>query len=174
MSINAVKLAVAAVLLLFVAGCSSSGGLKVKSSSTEKIAAGKTAALSIGIDAPGKENEDDYKEVLNRVKERLYAKLLSEGMFKSLVLAPEPADYLLDVKVKGARQVSGTARIWAGVMAGPNVAELSVKLDNSSTKQTIKAFDVEGASAAHPFSPEAGLDDAIREAVNNVLKGLRE
>lgn len=163
----------ATIIALFLAGCSSSGTMTIKTPLNEKIPPGKTAALSVGVDSADKANEDDYKEVLSRIRERLYGKLISEGIFKALVLAPEPADYLLDVKVKGARKVSGVSRVMWGVMAGPNVAELSIRLKNTKTEQIISDFDVEGASATHPFSSESGLDDAIREAVNNIAKGLR-
>lgn len=167
------KYFVSLCLFAFLVGCSSSGKMIVKQSLNEKIPAGKIVSLSIGIEDPEKEKDEDYNDVLSRVKERLYAKLLSEGIFKAIVLAPEPADYLLGIKVKEARKVSTAARVMVGVMAGANVVGLSVKLENTKTNQLVSEFDVEGSSAAHPFSSEVGMEDAVRQAINNVASGLR-
>ena len=58
-------------------------------------------------------------------------------------------------------------------MAGPNGLDASVQLRDEKVNQVVMSFDVEGTSASHPLSSEAGLDDAIREAANEIIKGLR-
>jgi hypothetical protein len=98
---------------------------------------------------------------------------VSEGIFKAVVRVPEPADYNMDVKVRGARQVSGAARFWLGVMAGPNTLALAVQVHDRMANRLVAEFDVTGTSAAHPFSSEASLDDAVREAVDRIVQVLR-
>jgi hypothetical protein len=90
-----------------------------------------------------------------------------------VVHVPEPADYRMDVKIRGAREVSTGARIMLGVMIGPNNTTVAVTVRHQATNQLITAFEVTGTSAAHPMSSEAGLDDAVREAVVKIIEGLR-
>lgn len=165
-------------ILVFIAStllmaCSSSGSLTLKQPMTQKINAGKTVALNMAI-APGFEQEDDYQVVKSRGRERLMGKLMSEGIFKSVLLVPEPADYTMDVTVIGARSVSNAARIWFGIMAGHNAAEFEVKLFESNGNRLVTNYNAEGTSAIHPMSSEASLDDAVREAVTNVIIGLKQ
>jgi hypothetical protein len=63
-----------------------------------------------------------HQEVATRIRERLFGRLVSDGIFKAVVHASEPADYRMDVKVRGAREVSTGARIMLGAMIGPNAA----------------------------------------------------
>ncbi len=58
-------------------------------------------------------------------------------------------------------------------MAGHNDAQMFVKVVKSDDNQTITEFEVDGTSASHPFSSESGTDDAIREATDQIIKGLR-
>jgi hypothetical protein len=37
----------------------------------------------------------------------------------------------------------------------------------------VTAFDVVGESASHPLSTESGLDDAVREAVSEIMLALQ-
>lgn len=90
-----------------------------------------------------------------------------------MVHAPDPADYHMDVKIRGAREVSTGARIMLGAMIGPNTTTVAVTVRHQATNQIITAFEATGTSAAHPLSSEAGLDDAVREAVGKIMEGLR-
>ena len=163
------------ILLLFVLGfvtaCSSSGKLLVTQPRKQSIAPGKTVALLVEPDVA--EPRPIHQEVASRVRERLFGKLVAEGLFKSVVHSQEIADYQMDVKIKGARQVSTGARIFLGVMAGSNNLNLDVKIHDQPQNQLITAFQVTGKSASHPFSSEAALDDAIREAVDKITQALR-
>ena len=58
-------------------------------------------------------------------------------------------------------------------MAGPNTLSLAVHVQDLKTNRLVTEFDVTGTSAAHPFSSEAGLDDAVREAVDRIAQALR-
>jgi len=158
---------------LLITACSSSGTMVIKQPMTQKILPDKSVSLSVGI-ITGKEQESDFMEVQSRVRERLFGKLLSEGIFKSVVRESEPSDYIMDIMVTDARVVSGAARVMVGVMAGHNDAGLDVKLTEREGNRLVTAFSVDGTSASHPFSSETSLDDAIREAVNNIVRGLRQ
>ena len=57
--------------------------------------------------------------------------------------------------------------------AGSNRLKCNVTLIDQATGQTRTAFQVEGVSASHPMSSESGLDDAVREAVSNMIIALR-
>jgi hypothetical protein len=167
---TASKLVIALFVVGLVSACSSSGTLTVTQPKSQGIPPGKTASLSVEPGAA--ELRPIHQEVATRVRDRLFGKLVSEGIFKAVVRAPEPADYSMDVRVRGARQVSTGARIFLGPMAGPNTLALAVQV-HDRTNQLVAAFDVTGTSAAHPFSSEAGLDDAVREAVNRIVQALR-
>jgi hypothetical protein len=140
---------------------------------TQIIKPGKSVALSVGI-ASGKDQDPDYQEVKIRLHERLFGRLLSEGIFKSVFRAPEPADYNMDIMINDARVVSGAARSMVGPMAGPNVVTLNVDLAESDSKILVTSFTVEGDSASIALSSENSLDDAVRQAVNYVVKGLKQ
>lgn len=162
------------LISLFLVACSSSGITIMKQPLSQTIPPGKSVCLNVNIDTDQHKKEEDFQEFQTRLRDRLFAKLPSEGIFKSVVLPPEPADYTMDVILTNARLVSGPARIWGGVMAGHNDAQAEVKVYENSSHQLITAFDVDGTSASHPFSSESNPDDAIREAVNQIVKGLRQ
>lgn len=165
------KLAAALLLIVLVAGCQSSGTLTVGQVKSSAIPPGKTVALTV---EPAIENPDEATtEVIQRVRARLFGRLVAEGVFKQVVRPPEPADYKLEIKVQSAREVSTAARIFLGVFAGSNTLALSVLLNDTTTGELVTAFDVTGDSAAHPFSSEAGLDDAVREAVTKIIAALQ-
>lgn len=173
MLVQRTKLLVLILVTAFMTGCSSSGTTIIKQPLTQKIPAGKTVSLSVLIDTAEHQKEEDYQEVSKRIRDRLYTKLVTEGIFKAVVLAPEPASYGMDVTITSARMVSGAARVWGGVLAGHNDAQMKVQLHNRDVNQLIADFEVDGTSASHPFSSESNPDDAIREAVNQIIAGLR-
>jgi len=161
-------------LLLFIAflpACSSSGKITIQQAKSESIEVGKTVSLSV---EPDVENvKAVHQDVASRIRERLFGKLVTDRIFKAVAMAPEPADYRMDVKVKGARQVSTGARIFLGTMAGSNNLTADVKVFEFTSNRLITAYQVQGASASHPLSSQAGLDDAIREAADKIIEGLR-
>lgn len=166
------KIVALVFLCTALTACSSSGILTVKQPMVEKIPPDRTVSLSIDI-VKGKETEEDFITVKSRIGEKIYARLLAEGIFRSVFRAPQPADYTLDLVITGARVVSGAARVWGGVMAGHNNAQLDVTLTESATRKTVAVFNVDGMSASHPFSSENSLDDALREAVEDIVDVLK-
>lgn len=165
------KILPALLVLGFVAACSSSSTLRIEQPLTESIPPGKIVALSV---EPDIENPTDgHHQTVQSLRAALYGRLVSDGVFKQVVDAPEPADYTLDVKLQGSRKVSTAARIWLGVMAGANNLKVKVDLHDQATGQLVTTFDVMGQSAAHPFSSESGFGDAIREAADKVIDALQ-
>ena len=163
---------VTAVLIVgLVSACSSSGTLTVTQPKTQGILPGQTVSLTVVVDVA--EPLPVHQEVATRVRERLFGRLVSDGIFRAVVHPPEPADYHMDVKIRGAREVSTGARIMLGVMIGPNTTAVAVTVRHQATNQLVTAFEATGTSAAHPLSSEAGLDDAVREAVVKIIEGLR-
>ena len=65
------------------------------------------------------------------------------------------------------------AAIFLGVLAGANSLAAYVALYDQGSNQLIAKFDVTGASASHPLSSENDLEDAIREAVTQIMLALR-
>lgn len=159
------------LVLALVAGCQSSGTLDISQARSSAIPPGKVVAVNV---RPAVENPDeDTTEAARRVRGQLYGRLVSEGVFRQVVRPSERADYQMEVKVQDAREVSTAARIFLGVFAGSNNLALSVLVNDQRTDQLVTAFNVTGDSAAHPFSSEASLDDAVREAVTNIITALR-
>lgn len=162
---------IALLLMLLITGCSSGGTMNIKQKMSQTITPGKSVALSVEI-IPAYRTNADCKEMQSRLRESLLSELLSEGIFNSVVPAPEPADYTLNVTITDARIVSTAARGF-GPAAGPNFADLDVRLLGQGN-ELITYYTVTGASAAYHLSKNNRPDDAIREAVTNVVKGLRQ
>jgi hypothetical protein len=114
-----------------------------------------------------------HQEVVTRLRERLFGRLVSEGIFQAVVHPPTPADYRMEVKLRGAREVSTGARIMLGAMIGPNTTAVAVAVWEQATNQPVTTFEATGTSAAHPMSSAAGLDDAVREVVAKIIEALR-
>lgn len=155
---------------MFMAACSSSGKILVTQPPTETVDHKKTVALSVepGVEQP----EAVHIDVANRVRAALFGRLVSDRIFKAVVHKPDPADYTMDIVLQGAREVSTGARIMLGAMAGSNNLHLDVTL-RKPNNQVISAFSVEGNSASHPWSSQSSVDDAIREAVEQIIEALR-
>lgn len=163
---------IAVLLMLLITGCSSSGTMNIRQKMSQSIVPGKSVAVAVEI-TPSRQTDPDCQEVQTRLRERLFGRLLSEGIFKTVVRAPEPADYRLDVMITDARKVSGASRVMLGMMAGANFAEVDVRLLGQSN-ELITYYSVNGESAVHPLATEVSLDDAVREAVNNLVQGLKQ
>jgi hypothetical protein len=72
-----------------------------------------------------------------------------------------------------AEEVSQGAGIFFGVLAGSNKLAASVSLYDQQTDNLITSFEAGDESASHPMSAENDIDDAIREAVDEIVLALR-
>lgn len=165
------KIPLALLVLGFVSACSSSSTLTIEQALTESIPPGKTVALSVEPDV--EDPNDGHRQAAQSLHAALFGRLVSDGIFKQVVNAPESADYTLDVKLQGSRKVSAAAQFWLGVMAGPSNLTVKVDLRDQATGQVLTTFDVMGQSAAHPHSSESDFGDAVREATGKVIEALR-
>jgi hypothetical protein len=154
--------------LLLLAACSSSGTLAVSTPKDEPIPAGKVVALNITS-----AEDEDSRDAAERLKNDLFGRLVSEGVFKQVVQAGQPADYRMTVALSGVEHVSQTARIFFGVLAGSNELTADVTLVHATNGAVVEKFKVTGESASHPLSSENGIEDAIREAATKTVQALK-
>lgn len=171
LKVSKILIAFAGVLLL--AACSSSGTMQISKSNSETIVPGKTVVLTVTPAISGNSSSDSVVEVTTRLRSALFGRLQSEGVFKSVYHTGEPADYRMNVKVTEASEVSQGARLVFGVLAGSNKVSASVSLINLSNGASVIRLQASGESASHPFSTEAGLDDAVRELTTKIILALR-
>ena len=153
---------------LLVSACSSSGTLTLKTPKDGSIPQGKVVALK--VQAPA---DQDSQDAANRMRDDLFGRLVAEGVFKQVVQADQPADYRLTMNLSGVEEVSQTARIFLGVLAGSNELKADVTLTDAKSGATVEAFQVTGASASHPLSSQNGIEDAVREAAVKTVQALR-
>ena len=170
------RVVVTAAVLFALAACSSSGDVTVRQGLSNGIPPGKVVALTVANRPIENQSEDDAeegREIQRRLKGQLFGRLVSEGVFKQVVQPGEEADYRMQVMLTSAEEVSQGARIFLGVLAGANSLTATVELFELPADSRIADFSVEGESASHPFSTEAGLDDAVREAVSKIILELQ-
>lgn len=163
-------------LLVWMNACSSSGSIQMLKHKTASIPPGSTVSLSVTAALPDDADDDaheDASEVIHRLKSQLFGRLVSEAVFKQVLQPGEQADYRMDVKLLSAEEVSQGARIFFGVLAGSNNLTASVSLNDQAIDSLITAFEVGGESASHPMSSKNDIDDAIREAVDEIILALR-
>ncbi len=156
---------------ILLAACSSSGTFTLKQELIEPINNQKTVSIWVKSDKVPESEKEDAKTACSSLQEKLYARLVSEGLFKSTVIYPNKGDYSLEVDVLGARMVSSAARIWWGVMAGASGIEANVSL-RDETGKVLMDFHADGSSATHPLSTESGSDSAVDQLATQITEAL--
>lgn len=163
-------------LLLWLGACTSSGSVQMTHAKTSPIPSGSTVALEVvanlSDDADG-DARADASETIHRLKARLFGRLVSEAIFRQVLQPGEEADYNMNVTLLNAEEISQSARILFGALAGSNTLSARVTLHNAESDELVTEFEVGGESASHPFSSENDLDDAVREAVDEIIMALR-
>ena len=162
-----------AVAVLIVAGCSSSGTIKMDQAFSKGIDHRAVAALSVRPHEELGTPSDEALEAVQRLRGQLFGRLVAEGVFKQIVHEGEDATYKVDVNLVAAKEVSQGARIFFGVLAGSNSLAARVKIFDGATNAQIADFTVTGESASHPLSSENDMDDAIREVVDEIVLALQ-
>lgn len=166
---NTTMLFLSAILL---AACSSSGTFTMKQEMIAPINTQKTVSIWVKSDKVPESEKEDAKTACSLLQEKLYARLVSEGLFKSSVIYPNKGDYSLEVDVLGVRLVSNTARIWWGVMAGASGIEANVLL-RDETGKVLTEFHADGSSATHPLSSESGSDNAVNQLATQISQAVK-
>ena len=163
-------------LVIFLNACSSSGSTQMVKQKSAPIPPGSTVSLSVKATLPNDADADareDSAKVTHRLRSQLFCRLVSEAVFKQVLQPGEQADYRMDVMLQKAEEVSQGARVLLGALAGSNSLTVSVTLHEEPSDVLVTAFEVAGESAAHPLSSEDDLDDAIREAVDEIVLALQ-
>jgi len=158
---------------MFLAACSSSGTFTMKQEMIEPVNNHKTVSIMVKSDKVPEKEKEDAQKACSLLQEKLYARLVSEGLFQSSAIYPNKGDYSLEVDVLGVRLVSNTARIMLGVMAGASGIEANVLL-RDETGKVLTEFHADGSSAAHPFSSESGSDNAVNELATEIAQALKK
>jgi hypothetical protein len=153
--------------LMLLTACNSSGTLAVSTPKAEPIPAGKVVALNVTS-----AEDEDSQDAAGRLRNDLFGRLVTEGVFKQVVQPAESADYRMTVALSGVEEVSQASRILFGVLAGSNELKAAVTLVNAAGT-VVEQFTVTGESASHPLSSENGIEDAVREAATKVVQALR-
>jgi len=159
------------VSLFVISSCSSKGELRVQHSLDTRIDHAAVASLSVQPDERVKKTEA-VLEAVRRLHGQLFDRLVSEGVFARVVQAGETAMYDVRVRLLTATEVSQGARILFGVLAGANELAVQVDVFETASRNLVVSFTAKGESASHPLSSENDMDDAIREAVDEVILEL--
>lgn len=159
--------------VMFLAACSSSGTFTMKQELIEPVNNQKTVSIRVKSDKVPESEKEDAKKACSSLQEKLYARLVSEGLFKSSVIYPNKGDYSLEVDVVGVRLVSNAARLWLGVMAGASGIEADVLL-RDETGKVLTEFRADGSSATHPMSSESGSDNAVNELATKIAQAINK
>jgi hypothetical protein len=160
------------VSLFVISGCSSKGELKEQRPLDTRIDHRAVASLSVQPDEKVEKTEAVMKAV-QRLQGRLYDRLVSEGVFGRVVQAGEASQYDVRVRLLVATEVSQGARILFGVLAGANELAALVDVFDTASRAPLVSFTAKGKSASHPLSSENEMDDAIREAVGEIILELK-
>jgi hypothetical protein len=162
------------LLAVVVSACTSSGTLKLEHARTETIPPGRSVALwvkpTVANDA-SEEARKEASEVADRLKNELFSRLVSEGIFSYVFQPGEPADYRLNVAVTQAEEVSQTARFWLGALAGRNELDAAVALYDEASGNLLTDFEVMGESAR--VLSRNDIEDAVHEAADKIISGLQ-
>lgn len=168
--------------ILFLPSCATRGAISTSVAPSEPIEANQTvsvrvksalvptpfcAVCSIATSTPVSE------DAAARLRERLAAALVAEGVFADVLPPTTEAQYTLEISITEARQVGTGARVVAGVIAGRNKVAGSIRLLRSGSSASVREFTASGESASHPMAAEASLDDAVRVLAQNIIQGLK-
>lgn len=158
--------------VVVLSACSSSGTFTMKQPLIQPVNNQKTVSILVKSDKVPQGEKEDAQSACSLLQEKLYSKLVSDGLFKSSVIYPNKADYTLEVDVLGVHLVSNTARIWLGVMAGASGIEANVLLKDEVDK-VVTDFHADGSSATHPLSSESGSENAVNQLASQIAQALR-
>lgn len=165
------KPAAALILLGFVSACSSVGKTVVTKEMAQPIPAGKSVAVSVKSSVP--DVKPVHEQIVLTIRHELKKKLKSDRRFKSVVNAPRPADYAIDVNLVQVNIVSPAKRVMLGMMAGRSFVKVKVEVRNKAPAQLLGSFEVIGYGARNWMSAQGyGKDDPVRKIVEQVMQKL--
>ena len=153
---------------LVLVACSTEGRVTPLAGGTASITAPIPAVPSLALSVRGCPQASQCEDF----RTSLAGRLVGAGMAERIVAVGQPANLSLDVLVSRVRTVSGAERVLLGTLAGRNeVAATNTLRDRTGT--VLRSFQVESASASHPFSGESSLSDAYRKFATDTVPALR-
>ena len=170
---NFVRLGVFGWCVMMATGCSSTATIQMQQALTQNVDHTAVASLTAASHEEAAAPNEAMQEAIQRLKGQLFGRLVSEGVFSQVVHVGTDSEYVLDVKMLSATEVSQGARIFLGVLAGSNALVAEVKLFDAQSNLLLTSFQVTGESASHPLSSENDMDDAIREVVDEIILALQ-
>ncbi len=160
---NYIKFTLCACVMGLLAGCSSGGNMKVLATAAPSgLPAVPSARLVVN---PVDKDSDD---VLSDVRSAVLGQLQATGHFSKVIVGSEATDLIITVDITKYSKVTVGERLLVGALAGRNRVATQVKIIQTAGNVTIKSFEAEGESAAHPLSSESGLSDAVREVAKQI------
>lgn len=162
-----VHAAIAILIAASLSACSAVATMTIEKPKTEAIPKDSSVALQV-TSAP----DTGAAAVIQQLRTELFGHLVADGIFRQVVNAPEPGDYIMNVTVDHVRSVSQGARIMVGVFAGENKLTAHCEIKNATTNAEVAKFDVAGESASHPLSSENDMNSAIGKVVEQIIAAL--
>lgn len=153
-------------MVVLLAACSSGGNVKMLSSTA---ATGLPAHPSVRLIV--NPVDKDSSDVVTDVSAAILGQLQATGRYSKVVVNAEPTDLLMTVDIVKYSKVTVGERLLVGVFAGRNRINTQVTIVQSGTNATLRSYEADGESAAHPLSSESGVSDAVREAAKQVAAG---
>ena len=158
--------------LFIISGCSSKGELQVQHGLEARIDHAAVASLTVET-YERVEKTEVVLEAVRRLRGQLFGRLVSEGVFGQVVQAGDDAQYDVRTRLLTAAQVSQSARILFGVLAGRHELAVQVDIFDKTSQTLLISFTAKGESASHPLSSDNDMDDAIREPVDEIILELK-
>lgn len=159
------KLVLPAAGLLLLVACSTEGKVTPLLTGAQ---APLPAAATWAVTVQGCPESNQCEEL----RTALTGRLVGSGLAARVAPPGQPADLSLDVQITQLRTVSTTARVLIGTFAGRN-SVVGTETLRDRAGNTLRSFQVEAASAAHPISGETTVYDAYREFAANSIAALR-
>lgn len=158
----------AGVLLTGLAACTTVGTVTpLGGSAGVPVPAASVWSVAVrGCEAPARCEE---------LRSAVASRLIGAGLAERVAGPGQPAEMSLDLHVSNLRAVPGAVRVLFGTMAGRSsvTATGTVQSLRGGVPVTLRSFNVESASASHPFSGESGVGDAYRQFASDVVGALR-
>lgn len=165
------KPAAVLILLGFVSACSSVGKTIVTKEMAQPIPAGKSVAVS--VKSTIREVKPVHERIVLSIHQELSRKLRADKKFRSVVDAPMPADYAIDIKIVKVNIISPATRVMLGMGGWRSSIKVNVEVRNKAPDQLMGSFEVIGSGARNFMSAQGyGADDPVRKIVEQVMAKL--
>ncbi len=156
----------AVAIVVVLAACTTQSEVNTLQTKTVEIAPTSVVALDVATS-----DDADAVEVAGHVRDQLFGKLVSRGIFLTVRPKDAPeAQYDMTVTVSNVEKVSVAARLFVGVFAGGDELTATVTMTDRATGNVINQFEVKTEAAAHWLSSEYGIDNAINQLTDQIVQ----